>query len=213
MTWIASLISAGVAASSSVWAAAIGVVGLIVVAVTLVKTVLGGKETTVDGEEVGETWLVVVLGRVVGDGVTELVDGIGNSDDVVVDVEDDSEGGDGISVLVVVSTVELVKGGGLVVDVVVVGAALVVVVLDDVGKLVEDCSVVGVALLVVVCHVSTVVDGSGSVVEAVVFVVVGTTGSVLNAMSYCTPSHHASGLPQHTPARTRHQPACTSTAR
>jgi hypothetical protein len=42
--------------------------------------------------------------------------------------------------------------------------------------------------------------------------VVGTTASTFVSRSYCTPDHHASGLPQQTPARRRYQPGSTCTS-
>jgi hypothetical protein len=42
--------------------------------------------------------------------------------------------------------------------------------------------------------------------------VVGTTASTFVSRSYCTPDHHASGLPQQTPARSRYHPGSTCTS-
>lgn len=222
-------------ASSGDW----GIVGIVVVVgvgmtVTAVKPVFGGTVATFAIKDDGEVNVVGGEVVVVGDGLkgTELVNSVGNSDDVVVDVEDDSDAGNVVSVVVELCSVELVEAGRLVVDVVVVGSGCVVVLLDDVGKtLVVDGSLVSGSLLVVVCHVVSVLLGSGSVVVTtsvvvvdtsvvvvvsstvvVVCAVVGTTISAFASSSYCIPCRHASGLPQQTPARRRYQPGSTCTS-
>jgi len=146
--------------------------------VTAVKPVFGGTVATFAIKDDGEVNVVGGEVVVVGDGLegTELLDGLGDRDDVVVDVEDDSDAGNVVSVEVVVSSVEVVEAGRLVVDVVVVGSGCNVVVLDDVGKtVVVDGSLVSGSLLVVVCHVASVLLGSGSVVVTTSVVVVDTT--------------------------------------
>jgi len=166
-------------ASSGDW----GIVGIVVVGVgmtvTAVKPVLGGTVATFAIKDDGEVNVVGGEVVVVGDGLegTELLDGLGDRDDVVVDVEDDSDAGNVVSVEVVVSSVEVVEAGRLVVDIVVVGSGCVVVVLDDVGETVVDDSVVSGSLLVVVVlsHVASVLLGSGSVVVTTSVVVVDTS--------------------------------------
>lgn len=113
------------------------------IVVVVVAMVVGA---TVETFPVGpETTVVEVV--VVGDAV-ETVELVGSDDDVTESgkefgVDDDDAG----SVVVVLCTIKVVKGGRLVVDVVVVGSGCVVVVLNDV---VEDCVVVGESVNVVV---------------------------------------------------------------
>lgn len=164
------------------------------------RTLTGGSEGIVEGEledVVGDTELevfngsveelsqtlldVVVVNRelvVVGDVVpgTELVDS---------GTEDDTKLDDGVTVVVVLGTVEVVEVVDVVVvEVVVVDVGGVVVVVDDVGELVVDVTVVGVSSLVVVTRFHN--------------------PSVLSSRYGCP--HHLSGSPQHTPARNRYVP-------
>lgn len=167
------------------------VVELAVVAVGLKVTVKGSGIEGLD---------VVVLAKleVVRDveETAELLDGITDVDD---DCTGNSEEEDGISVVVVLGSVDV---AGFEVDVVVVGSGCVVVVMDDVGKFcVVDGSLVGGSVLVVVVssHVvtvllsvvdvasSVVVVGGSVVVGLVVLVaawVVGTTAEAFVSRSY-----------------------------
>ncbi len=94
-------------------------------------------------------------------------------------------------------------GGTVLVVVVLVGHTCKVVEVVVEGKDVVSSTVVVVCSVVVVATSVVVVDSS----------VVGTTAVKLADKSYCTPDHHASGLPQQTPARSRYQPGCNSTDR
>lgn len=227
--------------STATASSAVSISGEVVVVaggIATVETFSGGPETTVVAKGFIGGKVVVV-----GDTVEPVVL-VGRNDDVgkgseELGVDDDDE----MTVVVVLGSVDVVKGGSVEVDVVVVSSGCVVVVLDDV---VEDCVVVGESLDVVVCHTwtvllvvscitvvdagtvssivvlvsvdevvgSTVVVVSGSVDVVVLDVlvaadVVGWMGDTEVPRSYCTPDHQASGLPQHTPALSRYQPAWT----
>lgn len=204
--------------STATASAAVSISGEVVVVVGIIATVetlSGGPETTVVGEGFIGGKIVVV-----GD-VVEPVVLVGRNDDVgegseEIGVEDDDE----MTVVVVLGSVKVVNGGSVEVDVVVVSSGCVVVVLDDV---VEDSVVVGESLDVVVVlgHVSTVllvivsctvvVDTTVVSTTVVVVVVVGCMGKTDVSRSYRTPDRQASGLPQHTPALSLYQPACSST--
>jgi len=96
-------------------------------------------------------------------------------------------------------------GGSVVVLVVVVGSGSVVVVVLEV---VVSGSVVVVVVSSTVVVVSTTVEVV--VVSTTVVVVVGCCGLLLNSISYDCP-YQRFGSPQHTPARTRYDPAWSGT--
>ena len=75
---------------------------------------------------------------------------------------------------------------------------------------VTSTEVVVDATSVVVVWGVVVVDGS-VVVDSTVVDVAATEASAVHR-SYCTPCHHWSGFPQHTPARSRYEPACNGTS-
>lgn len=150
--------------------------------------VSGGSVVSTNGASVGVGVIVVIVvavGFIGGKGIelvvvrdfgerTEVLDCGGDTKDELVEVAGRV---DGSSVVVVLSSVEVVNGGRVEVDVVVVGSGCVVVVLDDVGKLEVDVTLVGVGSLVVVVvsHVSMVL----LVVEVVVKIVVTMLGKVV----------------------------------
>lgn len=137
-------------------------------------TELSGETTEV--VEVDNNDGVVAIGLIIIVEVVEVVVEVVNIGSVVEgskEVEENTVEGDGVSVVVVLCTVEVT---GFVVDVVVGGSGCVVVVLDNSGKVdvcrnvVVVCSLVGgtVFIVVVVCHVSTVVDATGELLVSIV---------------------------------------------
>lgn len=186
-----------------------------VVEVDASTTLTGGSAGIVEGEteppgDVGEGEGRVVVGKL------KVVGDIGKGtevDDGIKDTEDDTVGNNDVPVVVVLNTVVVVKGGRIKVDVVVVGSGLVVVVLDDVGELCVDGGISG---WIVVVDDEVVVDeiSNGSLVGGATVVVISVPvvvevvvhAATLAVRSYCQPVRHASGFPQHTPARNRYTP-------
>ena len=192
-----------------------------VVEVDASTTLTGGSAGIVEGEtettgDVGEGESRVVLGKlkVVGDvgKGTEVDDGIKDTDD-------DTVGNNDVSVVVVLNTVVVVKGGRIKVDVVVVRSVLVVVVLDDIGELCVDGGISGWILVVddevVVDEVSdgSLVGGASVVVVSVPAVVeVIVHAATLAVKLYCQPVTQLSGSPQQIPARRRYTPGSRFTS-
>ena len=175
------------------------VAGSVDATVVTARTVVCGLVVAgrvVAGSVVGGTVLVVVLVEVV-DEVVDVVE----LDEVVVlgGVAGTEVVGGHVSSGVVLVVCSVVVVSSSVVD----GCSLVVVVSSTV--VVVSSTVVVVSSTVVVVS-STVVVVSGTVV-----VVVGSTGVLLNSISYDVP-YQRFGSPQHTPARTRYDPAGTVTS-
>lgn len=157
----------------------------VVVSATTPDAVVGGTVAAVvweivvaDGRIEGRGEEVVLFGDVVE--TAELLDGVNNTveddEDVVVDGSVEADEDDGLSVVVVLCSVEVVDSGRVVFDVVVVSSGCVVVVLDDI---VEDSVVVGKSLNVVVGHTSTVL----LVVSCITVVDTGTVSSIVVLVS------------------------------